>query len=75
IIERHSRDVIKYYEGIPCQSVGEALISATSTLGIERSQRASEEAVRRGYISQSEKDKIGKELGRDQETQQHASSR
>ncbi|MGN0071891.1 MAG: type IV toxin-antitoxin system AbiEi family antitoxin domain-containing protein [Atopobiaceae bacterium] len=68
LVERHLPDEIAYYEAIPCQRVGGAIVSAARTLGTKRAIQAAAEALRQGYITQEEKDRIEGELGDAKET-------
>lgn len=42
-------------EGVPCQPVVEAIEYAVVSMGWDRAMQAAEEALRRGYISESDK--------------------
>lgn len=50
------------YEGIPCQSVSDAIRVAVPSIGAERARDAAEAALRGGYITRSEFDKLEGEL-------------
>lgn len=41
-------------EGIPCQSLTDAVIAASKTMGIERALRAASEARNKGYITEKD---------------------
>ncbi len=46
--------VSTWIEGIPCQPVAEAIASAAATIGPKRARQAAEEALRQGYITESD---------------------
>ncbi|MDD6636644.1 MAG: hypothetical protein PUE62_05480 [Coriobacteriaceae bacterium] len=43
-----------WIEGIPCQPVADAIISASTTMGQERAAEAAGESLRLGYLSKAE---------------------
>ncbi len=47
-------------DGIPCQPIAEAIISAVSTMGWKRAVQAAKEALRQGLISEADKAMITK---------------
>jgi len=44
-----------WLEGVPCQPVAEAIEYAVITMGRDRAMQAAEEALRQGYITESDK--------------------
>lgn len=52
-----------WLNGIACQPLVEAIIYAAGTMGWSRAIQAAEEAVRQGYISESDKAKIEQKRG------------
>lgn len=50
------------YEGVPCQRAANAIRSAAATMGLERAHEAAEEARREGYVTESELEKLRREL-------------
>ncbi len=53
-----------YLEGIACQPTPNAIITAAATMGTDRALSATREALKQGYITQSQADQIEKELTR-----------
>lgn len=43
-----------WIEGIPCQPIADAIVSASATMGHERAAEAAGEALRLGYLSKTE---------------------
>lgn len=60
-------------DGIRCQPVPAALISAAKTMGSSRALDATREALAQGIITADEMEKIEQELRRGEKTQQYAS--
>ena len=63
-----------WIEGILCQPVAEAICCAVSTMGQNRAMQAAEEALRQGYISESDKADLEKGVKDHEKAQQHAPS-
>lgn len=53
---------VEYYEGVPSQYAADAIRESVGTMGRVRVQQAAEEAVRLGYITQSEWQEIAEGL-------------
>ncbi len=51
-----------FLEGVACQPVPSAIVTASRTMGASRALQAAHEALTRGYITQDEVDWITKEL-------------
>ena len=52
-----------WYEGVTCQPAAEALIVAAMTMGHSRALEAAREALRLGYVTAAEADRVERELG------------
>ncbi len=53
-----------YLEGIPCQPLPDAIIAARKTMGAARALEAAGEALKRGYVTKGERERIEKEIRR-----------
>lgn len=62
IINQKSDDNVVCYEGVPSQFVGDALVSASKSIGSNRVMQAANEALSLGYITRQELGVIEKEL-------------
>ncbi len=62
IISRKSDDNVVRYEGVPSQFVGDALVSASKSIGSDRAMQAANGALNLGYITGQEFGVIEKEL-------------
>lgn len=62
IISRKSDDDVVRYEGVPSQFVGDALVSASKSIGSDRAVQAANEALNLGYITRQEFNVIEKKL-------------
>jgi predicted transcriptional regulator of viral defense system len=62
VVEHRPDAQTTHYEGVPSQLAIDAIRAAADTMGCARALQATEEAVRLGYISQSERKELAKEL-------------
>lgn len=58
-----SDDPVRLYDGVPSQPVADAIASAVATMGVDRAMDAAEEALRQGYITKTDHNRLSKELG------------
>jgi len=62
IITRHDRDQVVHYEGIPSQSIFEAILTCKTSVMRERLKDAVDEAFRQGLINEQEAITARKEI-------------
>ncbi len=53
-----------YFEGVACQPLSDAIVTALKTMGIARALGAAEEALARGYITKDDEEQIRREVSR-----------
>lgn len=56
-------DPVRFYDGVPSQPIADAIASAAATMGAVRARGTMEEALRQGYITKADYDRLKKELG------------
>lgn len=62
MLDRQPEAPTIYYEGVVCQPLPRAIRLAAKSIGSTRAVQAAKEAVKQGYLSQSESEQIIKEL-------------
>lgn len=63
IAKCHPDDPVQFYDGIPSQPVADAIESAAATMGVDRAADAAEEALRQGYITEADRNRLKGEPG------------
>lgn len=58
VVHAPAVDGIAYYEGIRCQPAAAAILAAQAVLGHDRTVQAADEALRRGYVTSTERVRI-----------------
>ncbi len=63
-VERMSGVAPVCLEGVACQPVPEAIVSASRAMGVSRALQAAKEARLRGYITEDDEERIEKDISR-----------
>lgn len=58
----HLDDPVQFYDGVASQPVADAIERAVATMGVDRAMDAAKEALRQGYITEADYDRLKREL-------------
>lgn len=62
VLGMRRQEPVTHYEGIPCQHVADAISAAAARLGRERALEAADAALREGYVTKRDLEKLREDL-------------